>query len=294
MTSRARPVGPLGVALALVVIGCACLPADHLQTVTDADVETDADVDAADVQVEPPCLGFCGLPVPPSMPIPVLEDSACKVGFYQGPFVGTYDTPLAPGVPLVVAGNVQVALDEEGAADQACAIDVAGEGIETESCSDVFTLAGGSITGVLGTGAPGGEPKTDGEAATGGDAGVGGYPYFCTLTGTLDCAKKELQNGWIQCTYCDGPLADGGGACDVIGGRFAGPVTNATYDTSTGILQGAWNGAEALAGNDGGSPGPEGGPVSLYLALDGGYGDGQYGGSGSFGAVCLDCEIQDQ
>jgi hypothetical protein len=183
-----------------------------------------------------------------------------------------------------------------------CAIEVAGQGITTEACSDVFPLAQGTITGVLNRAAAGGEAGTgsevaadgeaagDGEAAAGGDAGLDVYPYFCVLTGVLDCARSELQNGWIQCTYCDGRLADGGGACDVIGGRFAGPVT-ANYTNATfSLVAGGWNGAEALAGNDGGSAGPEGGPIADYLVLDGGYGvGGRYGGSGGWSATCQDC-----
>jgi hypothetical protein len=42
--------------------------------------------------------------------------------------------------------------------------------------------------------------------------------------------------------------------------------------------------------NDGTMPGPDGGSIDNYLALDGGYGFlGKYGGSGAWNATCLDC-----
>ena len=82
-----------------------------------------------------------------------------------------------------------------------------------------------------------------------------------------------------------------------IGGHFAGPLT-ADYFVSdgggepsfgtmlTGTDPGTWNGAESLAGNDGTMPGPEGGPITDYLALDGGYGFlGKYGGAGTWNAT---------
>ena len=52
---------------------------------------------------------------------------------------------------------------------------VEGEGLE--SCSDVFPLSGGTITGVANQNMVG-------------DAGVGGYPYYCTMTGTLDLVTR--------------------------------------------------------------------------------------------------------
>lgn len=128
------------------------------------------------------------------------------------------------------------------------------------------------------------------------DAGdIGGFPYFCTMSGTLDCKAKKLVDGWIQCTYCVGPLADGGMGCwlldDVggttgVGGHFAGPLT-ANYDyTNFSFIDGAWNGAEALAGNDGGSPGPEGGAIYNYLSDSGLYlGPNDFGGSGTWNAT---------
>jgi hypothetical protein len=70
-----------------------------------------------------------------------------------------------------------------------------------------------------------------------------------------------------------------------VGGHFAGPMT-ASYDYGTvSFVMGAWNGSEALAGNDGGSPGPDGGPLSNYLSDSGLYiGPGQFGGSGAWSA----------
>jgi hypothetical protein len=53
-----------------------------------------------------------------------------------------------------------------------------------------------------------------------------------------------------------------------------------------GTDPGTWNGAESLAGNDGTMPGPDGGPISDYLAVDGGYGFlGKYGGAGTWNAT---------
>lgn len=225
--------------------------------------------------------GGHGFHVPDALPeATMVAESACKAGFYQGGFTGNYASSVALGIPLTVTGNVELTLNQEGTSMQNCTIVVQGEGTTTEHCSDVFTLSGGTITGVAN------------EAAMIGDAAIGGYPYFCTMTGTLDCVTKTLVNGWIECTYCVvGPLADGGSSCALGGGgHFAGPIT-ANYDTGTlAFTDGTWNGAEALAGNDGGSPGPDGGPISDYLALDGGYGFlGKYGGSGDWSATCLDC-----
>jgi hypothetical protein len=224
-----------------------------------------------------------GLP-PPTM----FSDSACKAGFYEGMFTGTYSSHITVvGIDIPVSGNVQLTLDQEGSSNQQCTIDVQGEGVTTESCSDVFSLSGGTIQGIL----------------------DGLFPYFCTLTGTLDCATESLDNGWMECTYCAiGVILDGGtppgdplANCTGAGGNFAGPLT-ASYDTSTlSFTSGTWNGSERLcdgiAGtstatcNDGGSPGPEGGPASDYLVLDGGYGlNANFGGAGSWSATCLNCD----
>lgn len=201
----------------------------------------------------------------------------CKGGHYVGTFDGSYSSNLIVGIPLKVSGNVDMTLNQAGSAGTTCTF--VGE---TESCSNFFKLSGGTVTGVATS------AKIDPLDPT-----MSGYPYFCTMTGTLDCKAKKLIGGWIQCTYCVTALADGGTACTQaiaglgggIGGQFAGPVT-AAYDTNTlSFVNGTWNGAEALAGNNGTSPGPNGGPISSYLALDGGYGIGNYGGSGTWNAM---------
>jgi hypothetical protein len=222
--------------------------------------------------------------------------SPCKPGVYQGSFTGSYSSHLVLGMPLAVSGNVDLTLDQEGTANQMCTIMVQGEGVITEHCNDVFTVSGGTITGM----------------ANGiDDAGTFGYPFYCTMTGTLDCANQILDNGWIQCTYCAaGVIQYDGGAvsgdplatCEGAGGNFAG-VLQANYDTSTlSFTDGVWNGAEDLCTgiggtstascNNGGSPGPEGGPATNYLQpADGGYGVApNYGGAGSWSTSCLDCE----
>jgi hypothetical protein len=218
----------------------------------------------------------------------MVADSACKAGFYQGTFAGIYSSHITViGVGIPVTGNIELTLDQQGSSDSMCTIQIEGEGLTTESCNNVFTVSGGSISGVA--------DKL--------------FPYYCSLTGTLDCAKKELVNGWIECTYCAlGVIPDGGGVtsgdplavCEGAGGNFAG-VLEADYDTSTlSFTGGVWNGAEDLctgiggtslaACNDGGSPGPEGGPPTNYLR-DAGYGLApNYGGSGSWNASCLSCE----
>jgi hypothetical protein len=209
----------------------------------------------------------------------ITDNGPCKGGKYEGTFTGLYTSHLTGvGVPIPVAGNVDMTLDQEGSAGQQCMVDG-----EFEECSNVFSLQNGTITGVAD------------EIQIGDAAGVGGFPYFCTMTGTLDCKNKKLDDGWIQCTYCIGPLADGGMACDLlngvagttgVGGHFAGPLT-ANYDYSTlAFVMGTWNGAEALAGNDGGSPTPEGGPIADYLSDSGLYiGPTDFGGSGAWNAA---------
>jgi hypothetical protein len=209
-------------------------------------------------------------------------NSNCKGGHYDGTFDGTYSSHLTlVGLAIPVTGNVSLNLDQEGSAGMTCTLNG-----ESEDCSNVFELKDGTISGV----------------ANGNDAG-GGFPYFCTMTGTLDCAKKELVNGWIECTYCVGPLNDGGMSCAFggagggaadggltgLGGQFAGILT-ADYDYGTfSFVNGGWNGAEALAGNNGMMPGPDGGSPESYLTLtDGGYGlmngIGNFGGSGTWNA----------
>jgi hypothetical protein len=216
--------------------------------------------------------------------------SKCKGGLYQGTFAGSYSSSLTlVGLPLTVTGNVELQLHQEGSSTQNCML--AGE---TVKCSDVFTLQDGTITGV----------------ANGNDAG-GGYPYFCVMTGTLNCEKGVLVGGWIDCTYCLGALNDGGMSCMAggtgggkgggmatgAGGQFGGPLT-ASYDTNTlAFVNGTWNGSEALVGMGvwyGPDGGPDGAPVENFLS-DSGYGLGMcmlsncgqtlYGGSGTWGAT---------
>ncbi|MGO9836487.1 MAG: hypothetical protein ACLP1X_20005 [Polyangiaceae bacterium] len=184
-----------------------------------------------------------------------IDASACKAGVYAGNLGGSYSSPLILGVPLAVTGTMTFSL---GAASNA----------------GTLPIVGGVITGV---------------AKNANMGGMGGsYPYSCAITGALDCAADELVGGWLMCTYCVTTLADGGVGCapvisgigSGIGGQFAGPF-DGTYNTGTLSFAGTWNGAEALAGSDGGS-GPNGQPVSNFLSLDGGYGPGNYGGSGTW------------
>jgi hypothetical protein len=209
-------------------------------------------------------------------------DSKCKGGHYQGSFTGTYTSSLTGvGFPIPVSGNVDMTLYQEGSAMMTCTLNG-----EMEDCSNYFSLQNGTITGVA-----------DGTVT---EAGItGGFPYFCKMTGTLDCAAQKLVNGWIECTYCVGQLADGGMMCAPlisgigggIGGMFAGPLT-AGYDyTTLAFTNGTWNGAEALCPNmvcnDGMPPFPDGGKsVYNYISDSGTYlGPGDFGGSGTWTAT---------
>jgi hypothetical protein len=199
----------------------------------------------------------------------------CKGGHYVGTFAGTYTSHLTGvGIPIPVTGNVDAYLDQQGGADQTC--HPAGE--IPVPCNEVFTLSNGTVTGV----------------ADANDAGMGGFPYFCTMTGTLDCATRRLDEGWIQCTYCVGPLEDSGMACQFldgvlgttgVGGHFAGPVT-ANYDINQlAFVMGTWNGAEALAGYEAGAPGPDGAPESDFLTDAAYYLGFSFGGLGTWNAT---------
>jgi hypothetical protein len=56
--------------------------------------------------------------------------------------------------------------------------------------------------------------------------------------------------------------------------------------SSYSFVNGQWNGAEALAGNNGMMPGPDGGSVWNYLSDSGLYiGPGDFGGSGTWNAT---------
>jgi hypothetical protein len=218
------------------------------------------------------------------------SSSLCKGGLYQGAFTGNYSSSLTlVGISLMVTGNVELTLHQEGSGQQTCTL----QG-EATKCSDLFALQDGTISGV----------------ANGNDSG-GGFPYFCTMTGTLNCAKGVLVGGWIDCTYCLGPLNDGGMSCSTggtgggkgggmqtgTGGQFGGPLT-ANYNTNTlSFVNGTWSGSEALVGMGvwyGPDGGPDGAPVADFLS-DSGYGLGMsmlanlgqtlYGGSGTWGAT---------
>jgi hypothetical protein len=198
------------------------------------------------------------------------SSSPCRAGPYSGTFKGKYSSHLIIGIPLKVTGNVDMVLDQEGDAGTQCTLNG-----EFTNCSNVFDITGGTVTGV---------------ANGPDDGGMGGYPYFCVLSGTLDCPNKKLVDGWIDCIYCTGKLDPTGTACAKLGvlpgqgGGFAGPVT-ADYDTSTfSFVNGTWNGAEALAGVDAGTTTWMGKPVSSYLS-DAGYGILKYGGEGDWAAA---------
>jgi hypothetical protein len=201
---------------------------------------------------------------PPPAPTVAMSPSPqgpCKAGAYAGTFGGSYASPLA-SAPLVVTGTVSLSLVSAGTSEQTCMF----EG-EVERCSDFLMIQDGGITGVANA-----SLGTD-------DAQVGGYPYSCTTSGTLWCSEQKLVGGWVRCTVCPGPASDGGSVCSV----FAGPLV-ATYDYGTLSFTGTWNAANALAGGDGGPTAPDGQPISDYLSLDGGYGDADYGGSGTWTA----------
>jgi hypothetical protein len=166
-------------------------------------------------------------------------DSMCKGGFYQGSFGGLYSSHLTYfGANVPVTGDLQLTLEQMGSMQQMCTF----QG-ESESCSDIFSIQNGYIQGTA----------------------DGLFPFFCTLTGTLGCKERKLENGWIECTYCIGPLNDGGMSCALggsgtgsagdgstgIGGQVAGPLTADYFYTSTGD-----GGANTAGAIDGGGSGP--------------------------------------
>jgi hypothetical protein len=165
------------------------------------------------------------------------DNSMCKGGFYEGSFGGLYSSHLTViGANIPVVGDVQLTLHQQGSGTQMCMF----EG-ESDVCSNIFTVQGGVIKGTA----------------------DGLFPYYCTLTGTLGCKQKKLVDGWIDCTYCVGPLNDGGMSCAIggsgngmagggltgTGGQFSGPLTADYFYTSTG----GDGGAGAI---DGGGSGP--------------------------------------
>ena len=96
------------------------------------------------------------------------------------------------------------------------------------------------------------------------------FPYHCSLTGTLSCPKKKLVDGWINCTYCLGPLNDGGMSC-AIGGSGNGAADG------------------GLTGSGGQGSAAPSRPTTFYHSTggDGGAGAIDGGGSGppAFGTV---------
>jgi hypothetical protein len=172
---------------------------------------------------------------------------------------------LLEGIPVPLVGTVSMTLVPEGAPGTSCSI-----GGRAEDCSQVFSIQDGRLIA----------------ARSGIDGGSAAEaPLACTITGALDCAARVVVDGWSQCLYCAFGWADGGQSCAVdVGDRSAGTI-GADYDAGAlAFVNGTWNASEALAGNDGGSPGPDGGPPSAYLS-DGGYIDMNYGGSGTWSAT---------
>jgi len=228
------------------------------------------------------------------------DSTNCKGGFYKGNFEGLYSSGIVgvatgggdagAGFNLPVIGDVQLTLNQTGSAAMTCSF----EG-ESEVCSNFFTLQNGTISGTA----------------------DGIFPYFCKLSGTLDCKNKKLVDGWIQCTYCVlTPIEDGGNCLldtPLSQGQFAGPLVGDYFYTSgtdggppsfgtsplpgvfDGLIStadagkdpGTWNGAESLAGYPGTGPVPGGGTVGDHLS-DAGYGRigvaNDYGGYGFWNA----------
>jgi hypothetical protein len=193
----------------------------------------------------------------------------CGAGAYTGMGTGLYTSHLTGvGIPIPFDGNVTLTLDPAGPAGTTCVL----QGV-SKDCSDVLTVQGGTFSGTA--------------DAVHSDAGTfGGFPFSCTITGALDCSAGELVDGWMQCVYCVGPVLDGGTCTEGIGGHFAGPMTASYVVAMKAFVMGTWNGAEALAGNDGTMPGPDGGPISAFLSDSGVYeGPNNFGGSGTWSAA---------
>ncbi len=117
-------------------------------------------------------------------------------GLYEGTFAGIYDSHIALAFGIPVTGDVNLTLEQEGDAGT-CVI--AGE--LPKPCNEVYTLKNGTITGTL----------RRGQVRRLRRARRVPLPLH-DLTGTLDCQTKQLVNGWITCTYCIGPIEDGGHA----------------------------------------------------------------------------------
>ncbi|MGH7437769.1 MAG: hypothetical protein ACRENE_18995, partial [Polyangiaceae bacterium] len=123
-------------------------------------------------------------------------NSMCKGGFYEGQFGGLYSSHLTLiGANIPVTGDVRLTLHQAaGSGTKMCTFSG-----ETDVCTSFYSVQGGTIDGVADNFAP----------------------YHCDLTGTLDCPKKKLVGGWIECTYCLGALNDGGESC-ALGGSGGG------------------------------------------------------------------------
>ncbi|MGH7437106.1 MAG: hypothetical protein ACRENE_15640, partial [Polyangiaceae bacterium] len=187
---------------------------------------------------------------------------ACRGGVYAGSFGGLYSSHLTLiGANIPLTGNVSLTLMQLGSSQQTCAVDG-----DSGPCDDFLSIRAGVVQGVA----------------------DGAFPFVCTLTGTLDCRDKKLADGWIECTYCIGPLNDGGTSCTLggggdsgltgSGGRFAGPLASDYFETSTG----GDGGAGAIDG--GGSGPPALGTVPPPLRADASsYDPGTWNGAEALG-----------
>jgi hypothetical protein len=270
----------LSVAVPLIWLAACSSSSKEFANGDDGGSTSTGDDDSGDTPIFEPMDGSGIFVSGPASDAAPTDTGPCKGGHYQGTFLGLYNSHITViGFPIPVTGDVQLDLDQAGSANQTCT--PAGE--IPVPCNQVFSLQNGIIEGTA-------------DKIMVGDASAGGFPYFCTMTGTLDCKEKILENGWIQCTYCIGPLADGGLACELgngvggttgVGGHFAGPL-KANYDYGTlAFVMGTWNGAEALAGNNGMMPGPDGGSVNNYLSDAGYFGPTDFGGNGTWGATWM-------
>ncbi|HEX4473694.1 MAG TPA: hypothetical protein VH142_01380 [Polyangiaceae bacterium] len=130
----------------------------------------------------------------------------CEPGHYAGTFTGFYASYLTfVGVPIPVAGNVDLRLDQS-------------------SNGEFYTITDGTVQGTV---------------------DVILAQYKCDIVGTLDCAQKKLVNGRLEnCTYCVGVFLGDSGICGGVEGHFAGPLT-ADYDAANQSFEnGLWKGVE--------------------------------------------------
>jgi hypothetical protein len=188
---------------------------------------------------------------------------ACLPGPYAGSFGGLYSSHLTfIGANIPVAGDVSLLLAQFGSSQQTCVVDG-----ETGPCDTFLSVRNGVVQGTM----------------------DGLFPFTCSLTGTLKCQDRKLAGGWIDCTYCLGPLNDGGMSCSIgggtadggltgTGGQFGGPVTSDYFYSSTG----GDGGAGAIDG--GGSGPPALGTVTPPLGANpSNYDPGLWNGSEALG-----------